>query len=274
VGLSLAAAFASVKTDLPGSEMFIFQPAEERATGAKAMLRAGVFTRAKPVAIYGLHTAPLPVGQICTRAGVMMAARDEVRVTISGAGDLHGASKSARTALLSVSSVRPEQMMTALPEGFVLVRPGADRIEGSSVSMVAEVTLAGAAARIRARDEIGRALGALSLPGIKVTHEYRDAVVVGVINDVELTTAAIASLKSAFGAVAVQPLPGISPVFSEDFGSFQLEVPGVFFFLGVSNPAKGFVGMPHSPGYAADDDAIAFGARAMAAVILERLSRK
>jgi hypothetical protein len=32
--------------------------------------------------------------------------------------------------------------------------------------------------------------------------------------------------------------------------------------------------MPHSPGYVADDDAIAAGARAMAAVILERLSRK
>ena len=48
-------------------------------------------------------------------------------------------------------------------------------------------------------------------------------------------------------------------------------MPGVLFFLGVSNPEKGIVGMPHSPGYAADDEAIFVGARAMAAVLLDFL---
>ena len=43
------------------------------------------------------------------------------------------------------------------------------------------------------------------------------------------------------------------------------------FFLGVSNQAKGIVGMPHSPGYAADEAAIALGAKVMAAIMLDRL---
>ena len=44
------------------------------------------------------------------------------------------------------------------------------------------------------------------------------------------------------------------------------------YFLGVSNSARGWVGMPHSPGYVADEGAIAVGARAMAAVLLDRLA--
>ena len=67
---------------------------------------------------------------------------------------------------------------------------------------------------------------------------------------------------------------GILPAFSEDFGSFQNEVPGVFFFLGVSNAAKGTVGMPHSPGLVADEGGIAFGTRAMATVLFDRLVRR
>ena len=59
--------------------------------------------------------------------------------------------------------------------------------------------------------------------------------------------------------------------FSEDFGSFQEDVPGVMYYLGVSNSAKGWVGLPHSPGYVADEESITVGARAMAAVILDYL---
>ena len=64
------------------------------------------------------------------------------------------------------------------------------------------------------------------------------------------------------------------PAFSEDFGSFQALVPGVMFFLGVSNPEKGIVGMPHSPTYVADDESIFVGARAMAAVLLDFLESR
>src|SRR4030095_15924355 len=72
IGLGLASALASVRRDLPGSVMFVFQPAEERATGARAMLDAGLFTKDLPVAIFGLHSAPLEVGVVMSKAGQMM----------------------------------------------------------------------------------------------------------------------------------------------------------------------------------------------------------
>ncbi len=61
-------------------------------------------------------------------------------------------------------------------------------------------------------------------------------------------------------------------MFSEDFGAFQGEVPGVMYLLGVSNAARGWVGMPHSPGYVADEAAILIGARALSAILLDRLN--
>ena len=64
------------------------------------------------------------------------------------------------------------------------------------------------------------------------------------------------------------------PAFSEDFGFFQDAVPGVFWFLGVNNSAKGTVGMPHSPNYVADEGAILVAARAMTAVMLDRLKNQ
>lgn len=71
IGLGLAAALASVRADLPGRVMFIFQPAAEHATGAQAMLDAGVF-KERPSAIFGLHAAPIAIGRVRSRAGEMM----------------------------------------------------------------------------------------------------------------------------------------------------------------------------------------------------------
>ena len=93
----------------------------------------------------------------------------------------------------------------------------------------------------------------------------------GVTNDAALVSRANASIRAVLGDQAVVLVQGVPPAFSEDFGSFQEEVPGVMYFLGVSNPTAGTVGMPHSPDYVADDGAILVGARAMTAVLLDGL---
>jgi metal-dependent amidase/aminoacylase/carboxypeptidase family protein len=173
VAIALAEALTHVRADLAGSVMFIFQPAEERVAGARAMLEAGLFSTDKPVAIYGVHLAPLEVGQVAVKAGVMM-----------------------------------------FPNGPA---PGAT-------------------------------------------------------NDEALTAAAKAAIVSLLGASAAIDLAAPPPGFSEDFGFFQKEVPGVFFFLGASNAATGVVAMPHSAAFVVDEGAIVAGARAMAAVLLDRLT--
>ena len=173
IGLGLASALASVKADLPGRVMFIFQPAEERATGARAMLDAGLFSAGRPEAIFGLHSAPMDVGLVSSKPGLMM---------------------------------HPNQ-----------VAPG-------------------------------------------------------VTNHDTLFASARADLVATFGAAAFSDLGAPPDGFSEDFGAFQAEVPGVFFFLGMGNAAKGIAAMPHSPNFAVDEASIPFGVKAMAAVVVGRLT--
>ena len=173
IGLALASALAHVKADLPGRVMFIFQPSEENATGARAMLTAGLFAESKPDAIFGLHSAPFDAGLLSSKPGLMM---------------------------------------------------------------------------------------------------HPNAIAPGVTNHDALFASAKADVVAVVGAQAFFDLQAPPQGFSEDFGAFQAEVPGVFFFLGVGNAAKGMAAMPHSPNFVVEESAIPFGVKAMAAAVIGRLS--
>ncbi|MEY4830221.1 MAG: putative hydrolase YxeP, partial [Planctomycetota bacterium] len=90
--LGTAQWFAENKNAWRGTIVCIGQPAEERAGGAKAMLKDGLFERfPKPDFAFALHCEPmLAAGMVGYRSGPLMAAVDSVDVTIYGRGG-HGA---------------------------------------------------------------------------------------------------------------------------------------------------------------------------------------
>ncbi len=94
--LGVASALASVRKDLAGEVMVIFQPAEEGSPpgeegGAPLMVKEGIFRDFKPDAIFGMHvTAAYPVGTVALREGGMMASSDTFRMTVHGK-QAHGA---------------------------------------------------------------------------------------------------------------------------------------------------------------------------------------
>jgi metal-dependent amidase/aminoacylase/carboxypeptidase family protein len=94
-----------------------------------------------------------------------------------------------------------------------------------------------------------------------------------VFNDAGLAQRAAESIRRVLGPERTRVYEGTVPYFGEDFAFYQKQVPGVLFFLGVSNPAKGIAGQPHAPFYQADDDAIQAGAHAMAGVLLEFITQ-
>ncbi len=276
VGIGIAEGLAAVRDELAGSLMLVFQPAEERATGANAMLADGVFASSTPDAIYAVHTAPYPVGQLGTAPGGMMAGRDMVHVAIRGTGDLEAAVDSARSVIQRVSTVPPQLALQPAPEGFILAQvfPAGRAPGGNGWVVRAQITTASADARARARESILQGLEELTLPDVSLETTYQDRVMAGVTNDSSLVSRGNASIRAVLGDASVLLVEGVPPAFSEDFGSFQDEVPGVMYFLGVSNPAAGTVGMPHSPDYVADEGAILVGAKAMTAVLLDWLTSR
>jgi len=282
IALSIAEGLAAVRQDLPGTVMLIFQPAEERATGAEAMLADGVFEPLRPDAIYGLHTAPLPVGQLAIRPGVMMPGRDRLRLRLFGSGDLDAAASRGRQAILDLVTLSQAQSVQPAPTtGWVAGFVGQPQAEGEDRLVTAILTLPDDATRARARAELDAAVTSLSESGgVEAELEVEPLFIAGIDNDAAITELAIESVERALqrdraevagGASPVLRLDTLVPAFSEDFGSFQRQIPGAFFFLGVSNPEKGTVGMPHTPGYVADDEAIFVGAKVMTAVLLDAL---
>ncbi|MCY1139932.1 amidohydrolase [Actinoplanes sp. Pm04-4] len=85
-----AAAELASATDWHGTVVTVFQPAEELAKGAQAMVDDGLADRVpRPGIVLGQHVAPLPAGSIGLTPGPMWAASDSLRITIHGSGG-HG----------------------------------------------------------------------------------------------------------------------------------------------------------------------------------------
>ena len=276
IALAMAEGFAAIKDRLPGTVMLVFQPAEENATGAKAMLKDDVFKAQKPDAIYAVHTAPFNVGNLVTLPGVLMAGRDGVQVTVEKAADPSATANAVRDRLLAFSTLTELQAVTPAPSDFVFVQAQIKEpvSAGKPYVVEASITMASPEVRKRTHAAVEAAIAEMRNASTGLQLEYEERNIAGVDNDAALVKSATASVETVLGAGSVTPLPALVPAFSEDFGSFQDVVPGAFFFLGVSNPEKGIVGMPHTPNYAADDEAIFVGARSMGAVLLDFLASR
>ncbi|MCH2221262.1 MAG: amidohydrolase, partial [Dechloromonas sp.] len=83
---------ASHRSQWQGTLVAIFQPAEERGAGAKAMIADGLLVRfPRPDFALALHVAAdTPVGHVGYRAGYAQANVDSVDITVRGRGG-HGA---------------------------------------------------------------------------------------------------------------------------------------------------------------------------------------
>jgi metal-dependent amidase/aminoacylase/carboxypeptidase family protein len=70
--------------------MAVFQPGEETAEGARAMIQDGLFERfPKPNVILGEHVMVGPSGTVAGRSGTITSAADSLQIRLFGRG-AHG----------------------------------------------------------------------------------------------------------------------------------------------------------------------------------------
>ncbi|KAM3471995.1 hypothetical protein MY5147_005534 [Beauveria neobassiana] len=87
--LGAAAALFSARATWAGTLVLVFQPAEERGTGAQAMVDDGLYTRhgvPVPDVVLGAHVMPFRAGSIGTGRGIVATSADSMEVTIHGRG--------------------------------------------------------------------------------------------------------------------------------------------------------------------------------------------
>ncbi|PQP81044.1 amidohydrolase [Paenibacillus sp. PCH8] len=261
------------ESSLPGKVRFIFQPSEEKATGARQVIQSGALSDVQ--AVFGLHNKPdLQVGTVGIREGALMAAADGFVVKVEGVGT-HAAVPEAGIDPIVVAA----HIVTAL-QAIVSRNVGAQESAVISVTKIHsgtawnvipdEAILDGTVrtfdekVRARIRERFNQVVtGVAAAYGTRATVRWIQGPP-AVVNDESLAIAA-EHVASELGLNRVRPLP--SPA-GEDFSFYQKEVPGLFLFLGTSGPHEW-----HHPGFDVDERALPLGAYLLAGLAEQALQR-
>tara|TARA_Y100000590_G_scaffold468091_1_gene649374 strand:+ start:15746 stop:17059 length:1314 start_codon:yes stop_codon:yes gene_type:complete len=288
--MGVAEFLTSIKNDLAGSVMFIFQPAEEgppvgEEGGAQLMLKEGIWKDKKPEVVFGLHVTNAPNGMIAYREGAAMAAADPWKIVINGK-QAHGSrpwdsvdpimvafqlGNNLQTivsrkldlrespAVISVGSIHGGVRSNIIPE--VVEMEGTIRTYDSGIrdqifkemKKIAQNTAAMAGASVEVYLPNGQ--------NYPVT-----------FNDEDLTKRVLPSLTRIVGEEMI--VRSERATGAEDFSFFSQQVPGFYFFLGVNKPDADPSTTPgnHSPFFYIDDSALPVGLKALSHLTIEYLN--
>ncbi|WP_326621855.1 amidohydrolase [Streptomyces decoyicus] len=278
VALGVAQVLARLRRQLDGTVVFLFQPAEETLSGARALIGTGVLERTRVAEIHALHCGPFPVGRFAVTPGFGMPGQDKAEVTVSGPDAPDAARRLADEigALATVALPRTPADLERIvadaltPNGplarFVAVRA---RAEDAGVSV--SYRCWPPERYLDVRTDIRRLATSCTGAGVRFPAEPFPAMVCPERDGRVLAH----HLRHALGRDAVTELHAAFPPFSgEDFALYLDRVPGTFTFLGVRAPgAPVTTSYPHYPDFAPDERALGIGVRAMAGWIAERTHR-
>jgi len=267
-----------MRADLPGTVVFLFQPAEELGpgpvpSGASAMVQAGVLDNPKVDVVMGQHINASGAVGIGYRRGALMASGDMFKISLKGQGG-HGSSPwTAKDPTLAAAEI-----VLALQN---IVSQRIDPLDGPTVVTVGMLQSGNRANILPETAELAGTVRSLSARNQKVAHEnirlkaqkiaeqYGLTAKVDIdtgyevlVSDPEATQTVVKSLEAAAGpnAQAREIGPRMA---SEDFGAFGRNLPVVFWNLNAS-PFGDKPGAPnHSPEFAIDEKALRIGVRAL-----------
>jgi hippurate hydrolase len=229
--------------------MAVFQPGEETAQGAQAMIDDGLFKRfSKPDVVLGQHVMSLPAGHLDWRTGVVTSAADSLQIRMFGRG-AHGSMPEASIDPVIVAASTVMRLQTIVsrevaPTDSAVVTIGVLQA-GTKENVIPDEAII--KLNVRTFDEGVRkhvlaaikrivnaeaaAAGAPKPPEITPLDRYSL-----VKNDVDATNKVVGAFRQHFPNGSVeQTKPSMA---SEDFGCFGAEwhVPSVFWFFGGDDP--------------------------------------
>ncbi|HUG54493.1 MAG TPA: M20 family metallopeptidase, partial [Vicinamibacteria bacterium] len=266
VVVAVAELLAARRAELPGTVVFLFQPAEEgppeaEEGGAALMIEQGALEDPRPAAILGFHVDPtLETGQVGWTDGTVFAGRNRFRIEVRGRLAHSAAPESGQDAIRAAAAIvqavgdwrdegqRPHVSIGTIRGGrhYNLVADEA-RLDGILRSLDADE-----------RDRIKKGLDervrrTAQEHGTTATLRFLDAGTAPTVNDVSLARRLRPVLERTYGAdhvLTVGPQMG-----SEDFSAYAERVPALYLRMGVRNEAKGVTAMTHTPTFDLDEAA-------------------
>jgi len=255
--IGTARALAKLKDQWHGTILFVAQPAEELGTGARALLKAGLYDRfGKPDFALGFHDkADLETGHIGVTEGYTSANVDSVDVTVRGVGG-HGAypHKTKDPIVLAAEIINAWQTIVSRennPLDPVVITVGSihggtkHNIIPDEVKM--QITVRTYKSEVRehvlaAIERIAKgiaAAGGMPPERAPIVSISKDQFCPATYNNPELTKRLVAVWKKSLGDENVEI---VDPVMGgEDFSEYSLpdhSIPAVNFHFGAVDPAK------------------------------------
>ena len=250
----------------PPPVRLIFQPSEEKIPGgAKGMIKEGALKGVSE--IYAIHIEPeSEIGTLILKPGVMLAAADEMEITIRGKG-AHAAEPHNAIDPIYVSSLFINQTQSLVSRKANPKSPFVISIctinGGTAFNIIPEeVKMKGTVRTIekelwqKAPQWIGNILKALRVSeGIDYELQYKRGYPI-MKNDPKKTENLIKVAKKIFNNIEIMESPIMG---GEDFAYYLQEIPGTFVFMGGGNKKRGIQSKLHSPNFIIDEDALPLG---------------
>jgi amidohydrolase len=281
IAITLAEILARRRAQLPGTAVFVFQPAEEVFGGAEPMIAAGALDDPRVDEVYGLHlTTQTAVGQVGIMAGPAMASADFFDVTVTGRGG-HGAYPhlsidpitAAANVLLGLQNLVSREV--SAHERAVLTV--GQFVGGTKHNIIpASAVLRGSLRTFNeaVRRQIKSRLGAYA---VDIARAYRAEARLtftgegcpAVVNHAAQTAFVRACATAELGAAA---LPDGPPVMaSDDMSLFLQQRPGCYFRVGIAPVEEGSY-PHHAPEFQMNENGLPVGLRLGLSVMLNALA--
>ena len=260
-----------------GTVNLIFQPGEEGAGGALAMLEEGLLDRFPSDELYGMHNHPgMAVGRFGITPGTAMAGGGFFDIVVRGRG-AHGARPQVGidpvVACCHIGTALQTVVARNLPPGEMGVLSVTRIAAGDAYNVIPEEARMGGTVRAMKRETLSAietalkrvATGVAEGLGAKAEVDYR-LIFPPLVNAAEPMQAFADTAAALVGEANVDrnKLPASA---SEDFAFMLEKVPGAYINLG-----NGEASAPvHNDRYDFNDEAIPYGASLLATLVERRL---
>ena len=276
-----AARYLAETRNFDGTAYLIFQPAEEGGGGGQVMVNEGLFERFPANEVYALHNWPLMApGKIAVRPGPIMAATDEIQITVRGRGghaavpqlaiDPVVACAHIITALQTIASrnVNPLDAVVVSVCSMQTSQIGAFNVIPETVQLVGTVRSFRAETRDLAEKKVKEICSKVAEAlGAAAEVDYRRGYPPTVNSEREAQFAArVGERIFGSGNVVTDAEPTMG---GEDFSYMLQARPGAYVWLGQGGgPGGCFL---HNPNFDFNDEVIPLGAGYLAALVEEAL---
>lgn len=280
IALGIAKILSKYRHKIAGRIKFVFQPGEEGAGGALAMINDDVLENPEPDYVLGLHLwQPLRLGTVGVRVGAIMSGSSTFHITVKGKGG-HAAMPHTTIDPVACSG----QLITAL---HTIVGRKMDAMAGAVVLSVTGVKTSSYTHNIipETVDITGtfRTFNAYTSELLEqhvreLSHKVCESVSceakvvvkhlnIPTVNDEDV----IERAKKRFSQIIDDECMDDTAMTmaSEDVSFFLDEYPGAYFLLGSSSPQKGLTYGHHHPKFNFDEDVLPLGVALMSSAIAD-----